>query len=119
MNCAPICIRWSTLRDALAGRFVCYLLYRASGIRLGLTVGAFFWIEPMALERKDVRLKLDYDMHAAVVAISDALGMLPAEWVEQVIVGIVKKRVHEANLLITSLQSSGSLGTFGDGQGHD
>lgn len=71
----------------------------------------------MSLERKDVRLKLDHDMHAAVVAIADALDMLPAEWVEQVIVGIVKKRVHEANVLINTLQSSGSLGTFGENQG--
>jgi len=71
----------------------------------------------MSLERKDVRLKLDYDMHAAVVAIADDLDMLPAEWVEQVIVDIVKKRVHAATVLIGSLQSSGSLGTFGDEPG--
>lgn len=73
----------------------------------------------MSLERKDVRLKLDYDIHAAVVAIADTQGMLPAEWVEQVVVGLVRKRVHEANLLITSLISSGSLGTFGDMPGSD
>lgn len=71
----------------------------------------------MTLERKDVRVKLDHDMHAAVVAIADALDLQPAEWVEQVIVGIVRKRVHEANVLINSLHSSGSIGTFGDGQG--
>lgn len=71
----------------------------------------------MSLERKDVRLKLDHDMHAAVVAIAETHDMLPAEWVEQVIVGIVKKRVHEANVLISSLHSSGSLGTFGEAQG--
>lgn len=73
----------------------------------------------MSLERKDVRLKLDHDMHAAVMAIADVLDMQPAEWVEQVIVDIVKKRVHEANLLICSLQSSGSLGTFRDTPGSD
>lgn len=73
----------------------------------------------MSLERKDVRLKLDHDIHAAVVAIADTHDMLPAEWVEQVIVGIVKKRVHEANLLINSLHSSGSLWTFGEARGND
>lgn len=71
----------------------------------------------MSLPRKDVRLKLNHDVHAAVVAIADALGLEPAAWVEQVIVDIVKKRVHEANLLIDSLKSSGSMGTFGDEAG--
>ena len=71
----------------------------------------------MSLERKDVRLKLDHDMHAAVLAIADDLDMLPAAWVEQVIVDIVEKRVHAANVLVSSLQSSGSLGTFRDAPG--
>lgn len=64
----------------------------------------------MALERKDVRLKLDHDVHVAVKAIAEGYGMEPAEWVETVINDVVKKRVHEASVFIDKLNASGSLG---------
>lgn len=68
----------------------------------------------MSLPRKDVRLKLDHDIHAACAAIAESVDMLPAEWCEQVMVGIITKRVHEASLMIGRLEASGSLGTFRD-----
>lgn len=68
----------------------------------------------MSLERKDVRLKLDHDMHAAAKAIAETEGVEIAEWVEQVIAGIIKKRVHAATLVVEQLTASGSLGTFRD-----
>lgn len=68
----------------------------------------------MSLERKDVRLKLDHDMHAAAKALGDACGMEIAEWCESVLVGIIKKRVHESMVVVSQLEESGSLGTFRD-----
>ena len=69
------------------------------------------------LERKDVRLKLDHDIHAAAKAIAETDGMEIAEWIEAVITGVVVKRVHSATLVVDSLTASGALGTFKDGPG--
>lgn len=69
------------------------------------------------LERKDVRLKLDHDIHAAAKAIAETEGMEIAEWVETVIQGVVIKRVHQATLVVDRLGASGSLGTFREAPG--
>jgi hypothetical protein len=69
------------------------------------------------LERKDVRLKLDHDIHAAAKAIAETEGVEIAEWIETVITGVVVKRVHAASLVVEQLSASGSLGTFRDGSG--
>jgi len=66
------------------------------------------------LERKDVRLKLDHDIHAAAKAIAETEGMEIAEWVETVITAVIVKRVHSASLVVDALTASGSLGTFRD-----
>ena len=71
----------------------------------------------MTLERKDVRLKLDHDMHAAAKALGEAQGMEIAEWCENVLVGIIKKRVHESIVVVSALTDSGAIGTFKDAQG--
>jgi antitoxin component of RelBE/YafQ-DinJ toxin-antitoxin module len=71
----------------------------------------------MSLERKDVRLKLDHDIHAAAKAIAETEGMEIAEWIEVVINGVVKRRVHQATLVVERLTASGSLGTFRDDAG--
>ena len=69
------------------------------------------------LERKDVRLKLDHDIHEACKAIAETEGMEIAEWVETVISAVVIKRVHSANLVVERLTAAGSIGTFRDGLG--
>lgn len=71
----------------------------------------------MGLPRKDIRLKLDHDMHAACKAIAEAADLDPAEWCEQVIVDVIVKRVHAANLLVLKLEASGSLGKFREDPG--
>jgi antitoxin component of RelBE/YafQ-DinJ toxin-antitoxin module len=68
----------------------------------------------MSLDRKDVRLKLDHDIHAAAKAIAETEGMEIAEWIETVINGVTKKRVHSATLVVDALQASGSIGSFRD-----
>lgn len=69
------------------------------------------------LERKDVRIKLDHDIHAACKAVAETEGMEIGEWVETVISAVVIKRVHSASLVVERLTASGSIGTFGEGPG--
>lgn len=53
---------------------------------------------------------LDADVYAALQAICETTdGLRPAEWASDVITSIVKKRVHDANLVVSQLQSSGAL----------
>lgn len=53
----------------------------------------------MSLERKDVRAKLDPDMHAALKAIAEAEGLDDGEWIESVLVPEIKRRVHAATVI--------------------
>lgn len=64
----------------------------------------------MSLPKKEVRVWLDHDTHAALVAICDTTeGLRPAEWIADVITDIVKKRVHAANVVVSALRASGAL----------
>ena len=64
----------------------------------------------MALERKDVRAKLDYDMHKALTIISDADKMDIGEWVENLIVNEIRRRVHEAQSIAALTADLGITG---------
>lgn len=66
------------------------------------------------LERKDVRLKLDHDIHAAAKVISETNGMEIAEWCESLVIAKVLEVVHSASLVVDRLNESGSLGTLRD-----
>lgn len=65
------------------------------------------------LERKDVRMKLDHDVHAAAKAIAETEGLDIAEWVETVIVGVVTKRVHNAVSVVSALKKAARSGRSG------
>lgn len=69
------------------------------------------------LERKDVRLKLDHDIHAAAKAIAETDGLEIAEWIESIISSVIIKRVHQSTLIVDALQASGSLGPIRDKAG--
>lgn len=76
----------------------------------------------MALERKDVRFKLDPDDHAALKEICDVAGMDVGDFVESVIVPEIRRRSHEAIELAERLARRGiagknreSSGTAGNG----
>lgn len=64
----------------------------------------------MSLERKDVRAKLDHDMHAAMKAIARADGMDDGEWIESVLGPEIKRRVHAAKVIVEGLPGSGISG---------
>jgi hypothetical protein len=64
----------------------------------------------MAIERKDIRAKLDDDMHAALKAICDIDGVDMGVFIEQLLVPVIQKRVHDAMVLAEKLQRLGMSG---------
>lgn len=64
----------------------------------------------MAVERKDVRAKLDDDMHAALKAICDLDGIDMGVFVEQLLVPVIQKRIHDATVLADRLHRLGIAG---------
>lgn len=71
----------------------------------------------MAIERKDVRAKLDDDMHIALKAICDLDGVDMGEYIEQLLVPVIQKRVHDAMVLAEKLQRLGIAGSKQRGPG--
>lgn len=68
----------------------------------------------MSLERQDVRAKLDHDDHRALVCICDLDGVTIAEFVERLLVPVIRKRIHDANVLARNFPDSGISGNGGE-----
>lgn len=64
----------------------------------------------MSLERQDARTKLDPEYHAALVAICDAEGVTIAEFIERLLVPIIRDRVHAANVIASRTAGLGISG---------
>lgn len=64
----------------------------------------------MALERKDVRAKLDAHMHKALTIICEADHLDITDWVEQLIVQELRRRVHEAQSIAAETSDLGITG---------
>jgi hypothetical protein len=65
----------------------------------------------MTLDRKDVRLKLDAEIHAQLVCVADVDALDIGTWVESLVVAELTRRVHEARLIaerFPRLPNSGS-----------
>jgi hypothetical protein len=65
----------------------------------------------MSLDRKDIRAKLDADVHAKLRAICDADNIDMGLYIEQVLVPVIEKRVHDAIMLVRSLPHPGKTGS--------
>ena len=65
----------------------------------------------MSLERKDVRFKLDPEVHAQLKAICDHEGIDMGDFVEALVKPVVIKRVHDAIALATKFQRLGISGS--------
>lgn len=65
----------------------------------------------MALERKDIRAKLDPEMHSALKAMCDLEGVDMGEWIEAQLVPVIKKRIHDATVLAAEFQRLGITGS--------
>lgn len=68
----------------------------------------------MSLPRKDVRLKLDADMHEALTIVCELDGSNLDKWVERVVCKAVRDRVHAANMLAKRVER---LSLYGNGGG--
>lgn len=64
----------------------------------------------MSLERKDIRAKLDPDVHAALVIVCEQKGLDVGEFVEREIEAIILGLIHDANVLVAK---TGHLGIAG------
>lgn len=71
----------------------------------------------MALERKDVRAKLDPDDHKALSVIADADGIDLGELVERELLRVIRSRVHSANVIASGTAGLGITGIFRDSPG--
>lgn len=65
----------------------------------------------MSLERKDVRAKLDDDMHAALKVICDHDEIDMGVFVEQLLVPVIRKRVHDVTVLAERFRRLGITGS--------
>lgn len=64
----------------------------------------------MSLDRKDVRAKLDPEMHGALSTFADIDGVDIGEFVEQLIVAAVRKRIHDTIEAAAELRRQGITG---------
>jgi hypothetical protein len=62
------------------------------------------------IERKDIRAKLDDDMHSALKAICEVDKIDVGVFIEQVLLPVIQKRVHDAILLAELLPGPGISG---------
>jgi len=67
----------------------------------------------MALERKDIRAKLNADMHEALSVLCDVDGCDLGEFVERELVRVIVKRCHAATVIAERTQR---LGISGNGR---
>lgn len=68
----------------------------------------------MSLDRKDVRAKLDHDIHRALTVICEVDGREIGEFIENELVRIVKKRVHDATVIAAFIGNAGLTGKIGE-----
>lgn len=68
----------------------------------------------MSLERKDVRAKLDSELHAALVEICRLDGTEIGEFVERLLVPVIRKRIHDAIELGLAAERLGISGNARD-----
>lgn len=68
----------------------------------------------MSLERKDLRLKLSVEIHAGLDALADVLGRNLADLAEEIISAEVRRRLHEATVLVEKATRLGISGKNGE-----
>lgn len=64
----------------------------------------------MSLERKDVRAKLDPELHAALKIFADLDGVTEAQFIEDLIVPVLRRRIADAKVAAERLASAGIFG---------
>ncbi len=69
------------------------------------------------LDRQDIRFKVDAAIHGQLKAICEEDGVDINDFVEAVLVPVVRKRVHDAISLADRLQRAGLAGNKRESQG--
>lgn len=64
----------------------------------------------MSLERKDIRAKLDPDMHAALHVLCDVDGCDMGEFIERELVRAIRDRCHDATVIAERVARLGIAG---------
>jgi dihydrodipicolinate synthase/N-acetylneuraminate lyase len=64
----------------------------------------------VAIDRKDVRAKLDPDMHTMLKVLADADGVTEAQFIENILVPVIRQRVHAANVIAAKALLAGITG---------
>lgn len=64
----------------------------------------------MSLDRKDVRAKLDADMHAALSILAEADDVDIGEFIERELLRVIRDRVHAASFIADRTASLGITG---------
>jgi hypothetical protein len=71
----------------------------------------------MALDRKDVRAKLDAEMHAALSILCEVDAVDIGEFVERELVKVIRERVHAASVIAERTARLGISGISRESQG--
>ena len=71
----------------------------------------------MSLERKDIRAYIDPDVHQALVAICDTDGITIADFIEALVVPVVRRRVHDVSVLADRFRRAGLIRNEPEGSG--
>ena len=64
----------------------------------------------MSEPRKDIRAKLDPDMHTALSVLADVEGIDMGEFIEREIVRVIRDRCHAASVIAERLHGLGISG---------
>lgn len=65
----------------------------------------------MSLERKDLRLKLDPEIHAGLDVLADVDGKQLAELAEEFVAAEVRRRIHVATVIAERARRLGMAGS--------
>lgn len=71
----------------------------------------------MSLERKDLRLKLDPDVHSGLGLLAESDDVDLAEWAEAVLAREVRRRIHAATVIADKAQRLGIAGSARESRG--
>lgn len=71
----------------------------------------------MALERKDIRCKLDPELHEALTALCEIDHVDIGEFVEREIIRVILQRVHDAHDIAAKTQRLGKIGNRREDRG--
>lgn len=64
----------------------------------------------MSLERKDIRAKLDPDMHAALTVPANVENIGIGAFIEREMLQVINKRIHDASLIHEAIVRLGKSG---------